>query len=51
MLRYLGLPMFADRIANAIHTPLDNPETRTVDIGGNKSTTQFTESIIHNLKW
>lgn len=29
MLRYLGLPMFADNIANAVHRTLENPLTRT----------------------
>lgn len=50
MLRYLGLPMFADSIANAVHTTLDDESVRTPDIGGNSSTTEFTKAIIHNLK-
>lgn len=38
MLRYLGLPMFADEISRAVHDVLEKGEIRTIDIGG-KSTT------------
>lgn len=48
MLRYLGLPMFADNIANAVHVALES--VRTADIGGVSSTTEFTKAVIHNLK-
>lgn len=50
MLRYLGLPMFADNIANAVHEALENESVRTPDIGGMGSTTDFTKAVIHNLK-
>lgn len=50
MLRYLGLPMFADNIANAVHEALEDENARTPDIGGKSSTSDFTKAVIHNLK-
>ena len=49
MLRYLGLPMFADKISNAITTTLAEGKVRTQDIGGSHTTSQFTREVIHNL--
>lgn len=49
MLRYLGLPLFADKIANAISTTLDEGKVRTVDIGGTNSTKEYTREVIYNL--
>jgi isocitrate dehydrogenase (NAD+) len=49
MLRYLGLPMFADKIAFALNKVLLEGKVRTLDIGGHNTTTQFTEEIIHQL--
>jgi isocitrate dehydrogenase (NAD+) len=49
MLRYLGLPKFADQISSAIRTVLEEKKVRTKDIGGHHSTTDFTQAIVHNL--
>lgn len=49
MLRYLGLPKFADQISNAITTVIEEQKIRTKDIGGYHSTTDFTKAIVHNL--
>ena len=49
MLRYLGLPRFADQISSAINEVLEEKKVRTKDIGGNSSTSEFTKAIIHHL--
>ena len=38
MLRYLGLPMFADQIAFAVIKKIEEGKVRTSDIGGTNST-------------
>ena len=38
MLRYMGLPMFADRIVNAISITLEESKVKTPDIGGSNTT-------------
>lgn len=40
----------ADLIEKAIDKMVINPETRTPDIGGTLSTTEFTKKLIENLK-
>ena len=57
MLDWLGkknnnsqLKQVADLIEKAIDKMVINPETRTPDIGGTLSTTEFTKKLIENLK-
>lgn len=40
----------AELIENTIDKTIGNPDTRTLDIGGKLSTTEFTKKIIENLK-
>ena len=44
------LKEIAELIENTIDKTIGNPETRTLDIGGKLSTTEFTKKIIENLK-
>jgi len=50
MLRHLGLPNFADRIANAVNKTLEEGKVRTKDIGGTATTDEYTYEVIKNLK-
>ncbi len=49
MLRYLGLPRFADQISNALNEVLTKSQIKTQDIGGTSSTSDFTKAVIHHL--
>lgn len=49
MLKYIGEYEHAQRITNALFKTLSNGE-KTADLGGNLSTTEFTNKIICNLK-
>lgn len=49
MLRYLGLPRFADQISNALNEVLTEGKIKTHDIGGTASTSEFTKAVIHHL--
>ncbi|CAD1810730.1 isocitrate dehydrogenase, NAD-dependent [Candida parapsilosis] len=49
MLRHLGLNTEADKIAQATYDVIADGKVRTKDIGGNSSTTEFTEAIINKL--
>lgn len=50
MLRYLGLPRFADQISNAIKQVLEDRQALTKDIkGGHHTTSDFTKAVIHYL--
>lgn len=49
MLRYLGLPRFADMISHAVGKVLEEKKVRTRDIGGSSKTSEFTKAVIHNL--
>lgn len=49
MLRYLGLPRFADQISNALNEVLTEGKVKTKDIGGNSTTSDFTKAVIHHL--
>ena len=42
MLRYLGLPIFADKINAALIKTLNDGNIRTLDIGGTASTSEYT---------
>jgi isocitrate dehydrogenase (NAD+) len=46
MLRYLNEPAAADRIENAVRSVLAKGETRTGDIGGKATTTQYVEALL-----
>lgn len=48
MLRYIGEFIYADKIKNALFKTLSQ-NIKTVDLGGNATTTEFTEAIIANL--
>lgn len=50
MLRHIGYIDYADKIENATLETIRTKETRTKDLGGNASTTQFTDAIIKNMK-
>ena len=49
MLRYLGLPRFADQISSALNEVLTEGKIKTRDIGGTSSTSEFTQAVIHHL--
>ena len=49
MLRYLGLPRFADQISVALNEVLTEGKIKTKDIGGNSTTSEFTKAVVHNL--
>ena len=49
MLRHLGLVDHADRIERAVHGVLLEGITRTKDLGGKSSTTEYTKAIISRL--
>lgn len=49
MLRYLGLPRFADQISSALNSVLTEGLVKTKDIGGTATTSDFTKAVIHNL--
>lgn len=49
MLDYLGYEVEATKIRNAIDTVLIENKVRTADLGGNASTTQFSDEIIAHL--
>jgi len=48
MLRYIGENVYADKIENALFKTLAQG-FKTADLGGNLSTTEFTDKIIENL--
>jgi isocitrate dehydrogenase (NAD+) len=49
MLRYLGEAEYADKIENAVKAVLKEGKHLTMDLGGNASTTEYTEAIISKL--
>jgi len=50
MLDYIGLHEDADRMQRAIEEALENPNTRTKDLGGSAGTKEFTQAIVSNLQ-
>jgi len=50
MLEYLGFTQPAGSIYNAVNQLLLDGKTLTPDLGGNSSTDQVTDAILHNLK-
>jgi isocitrate dehydrogenase (NAD+) len=51
MLDYMGLHEDADRMQRVIEEALNNPETRTKDLGGSAGTKEFTHAIVSNLRY
>ena len=49
MLEYMDMKDLAQRIKAAILKTLTKVETRTCDLGGSMSTSQFTQAVINNL--
>lgn len=50
MLRHMRLQVFADCIQNSVLKTIQEGKVTTQDMGGNASTTEFTEEIIKNCK-
>src|SRR5262245_58352377 len=50
MLRYLGERTAADLVERAMIHTLANKQVRTRDLGGNASTTEYTEAIVASMK-
>lgn len=50
MLKFLKLNEYANNIYNAILNTLEKDNIKTIDLGGEASTEQFTNAIIKNLK-
>ena len=48
MLRYLKMDEFSTKIENAILKTLESG-VKTADLGGNATTSEFTQKIIENL--
>ncbi|MGL5287661.1 MAG: isocitrate dehydrogenase [Aeromonas sp.] len=49
MLEYLGMQSEAERILNAVRTTIEAGDTVTRDLGGNASTSDFTDAVIARL--
>ena len=49
MLRHLGLTKSADRISKAVSDVIAEGKHTTSDIGGNATTTEFTDAVIEKL--
>ncbi|CEG77091.1 Putative Isocitrate dehydrogenase [NAD] subunit 1, mitochondrial [Rhizopus microsporus] len=49
MLRHLGLLEQANRISNAVYNTIQQGKVLTRDMGGNASTSQFTDAVISSL--
>ncbi|KAG0165766.1 isocitrate dehydrogenase (NAD(+)) idh1 [Apophysomyces sp. BC1034] len=49
MLRHLGLDDYGNRISNAVYSTIRTGKSKTRDMGGNSSTTEFTDAIINAL--
>ncbi|CAO3671250.1 unnamed protein product [Rhizopus stolonifer] len=49
MLKHLGLLEHANNISNAVYRVIQQGKTRTRDMGGQSSTTEFTKAIISSL--
>jgi isocitrate dehydrogenase (NAD+) len=50
MMRHLQLPMFADRLENAVFTTLQNPKFHTQDINGTCSRDDYLAAVLGKLK-
>jgi len=49
MLRWLDMPEIADRMGKAIRTVFVDQRIRTKDLGGDASTSEFTEAVVRQL--
>lgn len=49
MLRYLGLPHFADQVSYALNEVLTEGTVMTKDVGGTATTSDFTEAVVRHL--
>jgi isocitrate dehydrogenase (NAD+) len=49
MLRHMGKLEVADRVAKALRTTIVEQRILTRDLGGSATTTEFTETVVHNL--
>ena len=49
MLRYMKLPIFADRLERAIFSTLQSG-TKTADIGGSSSTAAFMDQVVKTIE-
>lgn len=50
MLNTMGFHMFADTISDAIYNVYEEGKVLTQEIGGNATTTQFTERVIKEIE-
>jgi isocitrate dehydrogenase (NAD+) len=50
MLRHLGLQPYAQRIQEAALAVIGEGKSRTPDLGGSATTTEYTDAIIARLK-
>ena len=50
MLRHLDKHDVADRIREALHTTIVDARSRTRDLGGSASTTEFTEAVVREIE-
>jgi isocitrate dehydrogenase (NAD+) len=50
MLRHLGEMAIAERLERALHRTVAEPSTRTRDLGGTASTTEFTEAVVRAVQ-
>lgn len=50
MLQHMSLPKHSGNIKDAIFKTLQNPDTRTGDLGGKASTSTFTAAVIDHLR-
>lgn len=50
MLRHLNLPSFADMVEAGVMKTIEIGKTRTPDLGGKSSTTEFTRAVIDNIR-
>ncbi len=49
LLRHLNLNAHADRIENALRKVIETGNFKTADLGGTKSTREFTKAVMDNL--
>ncbi|MEM7588687.1 MAG: isocitrate/isopropylmalate dehydrogenase family protein [Myxococcota bacterium] len=49
LLQHLGYHQHADRIQTAVHCVLKQEQIRTPDLGGNASTTDFTQAVVEAM--
>ncbi len=50
LLRHLDMKEAAERIEKAVSATLDDPDTRTIDLGGPLGTQAFTEAVVENMR-